>query len=55
MSDYKIVNAATIIILSASALFAHDGADDHIHLSPAINVRTWTITESEATLEGALA
>ena len=53
MSDYKIFNAATIIILSASVLFAHDGLNDHVHSSPAIKVRTWTITESEATLEGA--
>ena len=52
MSDYKIFNAATIIILSASVLFAHDGADDHVHSSAAINVRTWTIAESKTTIEG---
>lgn len=52
MSDYIIFNAATVIILSASVLFAHDGADDHVHASPAINVRIWTITESKTTIEG---
>jgi phosphatidylethanolamine-binding protein (PEBP) family uncharacterized protein len=53
MSDCKIFNAATIIILSAAVLFAHDGSDDHVHLSPEINVRTWTITESQTIIEGA--
>jgi phosphatidylethanolamine-binding protein (PEBP) family uncharacterized protein len=52
MSDCKIFNAATIIILSASVLFAHDGLDEHFHSSTAINVRTWTITESKTTIEG---
>jgi phosphatidylethanolamine-binding protein (PEBP) family uncharacterized protein len=53
MSDCKIFNAATIIILSAAVLFAHDGSDDHVHLSPEIKVRTWTITESQTIIEGA--
>jgi phosphatidylethanolamine-binding protein (PEBP) family uncharacterized protein len=52
MSDYKIFNAAMIIILSASVLFAHDGLNEHFHSSAAINVRTWTITESKTTIEG---
>lgn len=53
MSDYKIFNAATIIILSASVSFAHDGADDHFHSSVGDNVRTWTVAKTGATIEGA--
>lgn len=44
--------AIGILALQRSSL-AHDGADDHVHSLPAINIRTWTITESRTTLEGA--
>lgn len=40
------------VLARQSSLFAHDGADDHVHFSPAINVRTWTITESKTTVDG---
>ncbi len=40
------------VLASQSSLFAHDGADDHVHSSAAINVRTWTIDESKTTIEG---
>lgn len=40
------------VLARQSSLFAHDGADDHVHFSPAINVRTWTITVSKTTVDG---
>ncbi|MEZ6031820.1 MAG: YHYH protein [Planctomycetaceae bacterium] len=43
----------TFVILSVQPFtIAHDGVDDHFHTSPVANVRTWTITESGATIEG---
>jgi len=41
------------VLAPQTSLFAHDSAEDHNHLSPEINVRTWTITESQTIIEGA--
>jgi phosphatidylethanolamine-binding protein (PEBP) family uncharacterized protein len=40
------------ILFSAPMAFAHDGAGDHFHVPPGDNVRTWTVAESGATIEG---
>ncbi len=40
------------VLAKQSSLFAHDGADDHVHSLPAVNVRTWTFTGSNSTIEG---
>lgn len=52
----KLIIRLLLLVISVLAThevsLAHDGADDHVHSSPTINVRTWTITESEKTIEG---
>lgn len=40
------------ILLPNIPAFAHDGADDHFHSWPCDNVRTWTVSEPGATIEG---
>ncbi len=41
------------VLVPQPLAFSHDGADDHFHPSLSDNVRTWTIGESGATIEGA--
>ncbi len=49
----RLLLLAIGVLTTQRSSFAHDGGDDHDHLSPAINVRTWTITESQTIIEGA--
>ncbi|MFO1000604.1 MAG: YHYH protein [Planctomycetaceae bacterium] len=52
-SIVRLLLLAIGVLTTQRSSFAHDGADDHVHSSLAINVRTWTITESKTTIEGA--
>lgn len=48
----RLLLLAIGVLAPHGASLAHDGADEHVHSSTAINVRTWTIAESKTTIEG---
>jgi phosphatidylethanolamine-binding protein (PEBP) family uncharacterized protein len=48
----RLLLLAIGVLAPQSSSFAHDGLNEHVHSSPAINVRTWTIAASKTTIEG---
>ena len=41
-----------VVLFGATASFAHDGNNDHVHALPHDNTRIWTMADSKSTISG---